>query len=129
MSVHPKYAKQIIAGTKKVEFRRRAPRKVVSRMVIYATAPIGRVVGHAQIDEVVTGSLEGLWGAYCTVAGMSQEEFNDYFAGLNEGVALVLSDPTEVKDSTLAARILGDYNPPQSFAYMPAAKLPEARTA
>ena len=45
LSIHPVYAQGIIDGRKTVEFRRRAFGKSVTHVVVYATAPVRKVVG------------------------------------------------------------------------------------
>jgi len=118
MSIHPRHADQILSGLKQVEFRRKSPKRAVSHLIVYATSPVQRVVGFARILSVVEGSLEALWSQYGSVGGISRGEFDDYFSGLTEGSALVLSDATTLKEPLLAGRVIADGVPPQSFMYV-----------
>lgn len=46
-AIRPEYAKSILDGTKKYEYRKVACKKPIEKMLIYATAPIMQVVGEA----------------------------------------------------------------------------------
>ena len=52
-AIRPEYAKSILDGTKKYEYRKVACKKPIEKMLIYATAPIMQVVGEADIREVL----------------------------------------------------------------------------
>ena len=54
-AIRPEYAKSILDGTKKYEYRKVACKKPIEKMLIYATAPIMQVVGEADIREVLVG--------------------------------------------------------------------------
>ncbi len=43
-AIRPEYAKSILDGTKKYEYRKVACKKPIEKMLIYATAPIMQVV-------------------------------------------------------------------------------------
>lgn len=44
LSIKPVYANQILAGTKKVEFRKRSFKEKVRRVYIYASVPVKQIV-------------------------------------------------------------------------------------
>jgi predicted transcriptional regulator len=106
MSIHPRHAEQILSGLKQVEFRRKSPKRPVKHMIVYATSPIQRVVGFARVLTVVKGSLESLWSQFGSVGGITRAEFDAYFAGLDEGSVLVLSEATTLKVPLMADRII-----------------------
>ena len=101
-----------------MEFRRKSPRRPVNHLFVYATAPVKQVVGYARVTCVVEGSLESIWSQYGSVGGITKAEFDDYFTGLSEGSAIVLSDATLLKVPVSAASVILDSNPPQSFMYV-----------
>ena len=52
LSIKPEFVEKIFAGTKKYEFRKSLFKKSgVKYVVIYASAPIKRVVGEFEIDD------------------------------------------------------------------------------
>ena len=60
-AIRPEYAKSILDGTKKYEYRKVACKKPIEKMLIYATAPIMQVVGEADIREVLVDDPEEIW--------------------------------------------------------------------
>lgn len=53
MSIHPKHAEAILNGTKTVEFRKTRPRKPFGMVIVYATAPVKRIVGQFEVSEII----------------------------------------------------------------------------
>ena len=45
MSIHPRYAEAILSGQKRVEFRKRRLAPDVTTVLVYATQPVGVLVG------------------------------------------------------------------------------------
>ena len=53
LSIKPEFAEKILDGTKKFEFRRRVhTRPEVKSVIIYATMPVGRVIGEFSIERI-----------------------------------------------------------------------------
>jgi predicted transcriptional regulator len=71
----------IIAGTKKVELRRRAPSSEYDQcqILIYATAPISAIIARCEANGIVRGSAEFLWQEVGQLSGCSEREFFEYF--------------------------------------------------
>ena len=61
LSIKPQYAKMIIEGTKKYEFRTRKCREDIKKIIFYATAPKSQVVGEAEIEDVLVGPPNEIW--------------------------------------------------------------------
>lgn len=118
LSVAPKYAQSILAGTKAVELRRRAPRlSGGTRAWLYSTLPVGQVVALLTIDEVVERPLPELWRLYGPHAEIAREDFDNYFRGLSHGAALVIRDVQQLKTpvSLKEMREHGAFQPPQFY--------------
>jgi predicted transcriptional regulator len=91
ISIHPEFANAIIAGTKTVELRRRIPPiKIDTRLWIYATQPIGAVIGTATIEAIVRGTPEFIWDWCADRADVSRAEFDRYFSGTSEAIGISL---------------------------------------
>ncbi|NWK94880.1 hypothetical protein DM806_04195 [Sphingobium lactosutens] len=94
ISIHSHYAQLILSGKKRVELRRRfASEAAGSRMLIYATLPTAAVIGHVVIDNVEWLSTDEIWHRYGNDAAISAEDFRSYFAGVENGCAVLLSNP------------------------------------
>ena len=132
-SIKPRYAQQILNGTKTVEFRKRGPAKTVQVMVIYESAPTKMIVGAAVVGRVITGISQSLWEQYHSVGGISREEFDAYFGSaklepcrygetpremVRYGTAIELHETLQLKKSIPLEDITGWTRPPQSFLYL-----------
>ena len=91
ISIKPRYAELIERGEKRVEFRRRFPKGLLTAQAIfYVSVPARRLALVARIACVRRGSPRELWRQFADVAGADRAEFDRYFAGARDGVALVL---------------------------------------
>lgn len=121
LSIRPRFADAILAGTKTVELRRQVPRLAPrDEVLVYSTVPTGAVVGSFTVEEVVQFPLRELWRRFGPNAGVSRVEFNDYFSGLETGVGIHIRSVQRFESpvSLLALRKLWPgFHPPQSFRY------------
>lgn len=121
LSIHPKHVDAILAGTKTVELRRRRPRVDIGSALIYATSPRMELAGMFQIRSVTCSNLESLWQLTRERAAITRQQFDDYFIGLETGVAIQISDvirfPNPIPLDTLRAEWPG-FHPPQGFRYI-----------
>lgn len=125
MSIHPVYANAILSGDKQVEFRKRRLAPDVTHVLVYATAPVGAIVGAFVIAGQETSTPVSLWRRFAKVAGISYGKFFEYYAasavgtGIRIGSVLIPDKPLNLMLS------LGVRRPPQSFQYVtPATALP-----
>jgi predicted transcriptional regulator len=121
LSVRPRYAESILAGTKCAEIRRQRPGILPGTpVIIYATKPLGAVIGTANIDRVCEGTPADLWDQYHQEMGVSQEEFDQYLSGLSTAYLLLLSGASRlVSPLTLDdMRKSADFQPPRSYRYV-----------
>ncbi|NJO56799.1 MAG: ASCH domain-containing protein [Rhodospirillales bacterium] len=68
ISIRPEHARNIMAGRKTVELRRRFPEALGAGglMLIYASSPEQALVGAARIETVERMTPAGLWRAFKT---------------------------------------------------------------
>lgn len=120
ISIHPEYALRILEGSKKLEFRRRWTNRSVSTLVIYATAPIKRIVGFAQVAGVTQGTPTELWRLTKRVdGGISKAKLLAYLGGSKKGVAIELRKIRALPGGIDPRMCLGSaFRPPQSFRYL-----------
>lgn len=117
LSIKPEYAKAILDGQKKYEFRKRRCKTVVNKIVFYSTAPESKVVGEAEIEDIIERSPAKIWELTKKVAGITRTKFFAYYHGYHNAVAyklknVVIYDPPKE---------LSDYeidHVPQSFIYL-----------
>ncbi|MGA5265379.1 ASCH domain-containing protein [Streptomyces lydicamycinicus] len=121
LSVHPRFATAILAGSKTVEVRRqRVAAPPGTLVLLYATAPTMALVGTARIAAVHVASPKEVWSAHRTQTGISRREYDTYMRGATQASGLTLEAPHSFDEPvTLSAlRAAGAFHPPQSYRYM-----------
>lgn len=82
--------------------------------------------GVARIKGIITGPPKLLWQRVRHCAGISQQAFDNYFAGADRGYGLSLVNvnrfPLPVSLADLR-KLLPGFHPPQSFRYLNAREL------
>ncbi len=132
LSVHPRFATAILAGSKTVEVRRQrvaAPPGIP--VLLYATAPTMAVVGMARIASVHVASPKEVWSAHSAQTGITRREYDAYMSGATQASGLTLEDPVSLDEPvTLSAlRSAGAFHPPQSYRYMKGEELRQVAVA
>jgi predicted transcriptional regulator len=117
LSIKPEYAFSILAGRKRFEFRRCIFRRPVTRVVIYASAPISKVIGEFEIEELIHDDLDPLWRKTQDHAGITKEYFYSYFSDCDKGYAIKVANPKRYDEPQSLQDGYG-MSPPQSFAYV-----------
>ena len=116
ISINPEHVNNIINGTKRYEYRTRAARKDVNKLIIYETMPIKKIVGEAEIVEVLSLDPNILWEQTKDYSGISKEFFDEYFKNRSVAYAYKLGK-VKVYDEPKSLIELGLRTAPQSFAY------------
>ena len=117
MSINPEHVDNILAGTKKFEFRKTRCKEKIDSIIIYSTSPIMRVVAEVEVKDVIEDTPQVVWNKTRTAAGIDKLFFDRYYNGRNTAVAYVLG---EVRKFALP-RFLADYGvkaAPQSYVYV-----------
>ena len=119
LSIKPEYAEKILSGEKKFEFRRVLPKnKSVKKVVIYATLPVGKVVGEFEIAELISESPIHLWERTAEFSGISSNFFEAYFKGRDIAHAIKVGKVKKYNQQKDLADILPSGIAPQSFCYI-----------
>ncbi|NGO42062.1 ASCH domain-containing protein [Streptomyces sp. YC419] len=121
LSVHPRFATAILAGSKTVEVRRqRVAAPPGTPVLLYATAPTMALVGMARIAAVQVASPKEVWSAHRTQTGITRREYDAYMSGATQASGLTLEAPVAFDEpvSLNALRATGTFHPPQSYRYM-----------
>jgi predicted transcriptional regulator len=118
LSIKPEYAEKIFDGSKRFEFRRRIYKnEQIKSVIVYASAPISKVIGEFEIETVHFDNLKSLWDFTNEFAGITEEFYLEYFSGKESGYAIEVKqvrkygEPLSIRESFGIA-------PPQSFAYV-----------
>jgi len=117
-SIRPIYAEEILAGRKRVEFRRRPLPDDVTHVVIYATAPVSQVVGAFEVENVDCTTPSKAWQHYHEVGGIEQDAFDSYFDGTEQAHVICIRQVEAVDRPFPLSEIDELLRPPQSFLYL-----------
>jgi predicted transcriptional regulator len=118
LSIHPRYADAILEGTKQVEFRRSSYPSAARFIVIYATAPVRRVIGWFEINGFSTGSPGDLWRRYGETSHVTGEAFLRYFQACEVGTAIQVGRAVRLPDPVSLDDVAPGLKAPQSYRYL-----------
>nr|DAW56320.1 MAG TPA: hypothetical protein [Caudoviricetes sp.] len=117
LAIKPEYVEKIFDGLKRYEYRRRIPNHPVSQIVIYETAPVSKIVGEVDVDEMLGTAPHVLYDMTKKWAGISEEGYNDYFKGSNVAYAYSINYPT-IFSRPVSIKEYGLRGAPQSYVYL-----------
>ncbi len=119
LSIKPEFADKILSGEKQYEFRKiifKNPN--IKTIVIYATMPVGKVIGEFTIDEILNGIPSQIWEDTKHASGIQESFFNEYFDKRENAYAIKVKSVKRYKKPFSLFEILGRKFPPQSFCYL-----------
>ena len=116
ISINPEFVRKIISGEKKYEYRTKVTKRSIGKIIIYETTPVKKIVGEAEILNVLEMPPKELWNETKKESGVTKEFFNKYFKNRKIAYAYrlgrikIYKTPVELSD-------LGIKSAPQSFIY------------
>ena len=119
LSVKPEFADKIFAGLKRFEFRRVLFKATtVSRVVVYASTPIKKVVGEFEVEAILSYAKRELWKLTSAYAGIEKEFFDEYFGDRPRAHAIKIKGVRKYPKPVALYRVCRSKRPPQSFMYL-----------
>ncbi|MFN3734605.1 ASCH domain-containing protein [Comamonas testosteroni] len=119
LSIKPKYADLILAGSKRIELRRAWPDEDIGVLVLYSSAPVQRLVGIAYVDHVRIEPPDKLWElAQQFGGGVTHDEFCEYFRGKRKTFGIMLKSAEIAEHPIDPKEVFTDFSPPQSYMYI-----------
>lgn len=124
LSIKPRFSDLILAGEKRVEFRRTWAADEIGLIAIYSSSPIQRIVALVSVDNVVCATPTALW-SHCTNRGgaLTRRELLEYFDGKAQGYAVLLGAVRKLKRPLDPRNLFEEFSAPQSFRYLTIAEL------
>lgn len=121
LSVQPKFAAAILAGTKTAEVRRRFPSQPAgTRIYLYSSSPERAVLGTVSLDSVDRPDASDVWEAYGHVIAIGRQSLDAYLGDVAVPAILQVRTPVRwdvpMSLSELRSQVL--IEPPQSFRYI-----------
>jgi predicted transcriptional regulator len=119
LSIKPRFAEQIFLGIKRYEFRRVLFRsKSVTKVVVYASSPIQRVIGEFDVEAILALGAEQLWQKTKKHSGIEKSYFDEYFDGRCTAYAIKIGFPRRYRRPKRLEHVCNSERPPQSFQYL-----------
>lgn len=117
LSIKPKYAEQILNGTKKFEYRKIKPKFDVNYIFVYWTFPKMKVIMMVKVESIIALPPQKMWIETYHSSGISKNDFFKYYKNSKIAYAFKLGKVIYFKKP----KSLSYYNvkhAPQSFVYI-----------
>lgn len=119
MSIKPQFADAILAGTKRVEFRKRRLAPDVTTVLIYSTMPVGRIVGAFEVAGYDIASPTAVWERHKGHAGITRVGYREYYRGSPRAVGILVKEARRLARPVRLTELDQKLTAPQSFLYLP----------
>ena len=131
LAIKPEYVEEIFDGLKRYEYRKRFPNRPISQIVIYETAPVSKVVGTVDVDDMIVAEPDTLYEKTKQWCAISKKKYDEYFGLTDENygkyydgnphyqsvVAYSLNHPT-IFSCPAPIEKYGLRGAPQSYVYL-----------
>jgi predicted transcriptional regulator len=119
-SLKPQFADLVINGGKRVEFRRRFSRNMEGAIAyFYISSPVKCITFSSILSKIHHSDVNDLWKRFCSIGGVSEQDFFTYFNGINNGYAIELDNVKILSKKWSLDAIRNSYipsfRPPQSY--------------
>jgi len=118
LAIKPRFANAIMAGEKTVEFRKTRFRDQVSRVVVYASSPMQRIIGYFDVSHVDEDAPAALWERYADRGSITEDELMAYYADCDTGVAIGVGQAVPLAKPVPLRKLKRSLTVPQSFFYL-----------
>lgn len=127
LTVKQPYAERIMSGSKRYEFRRKAPAQDLDGLYIHIAGTGPYAQAYVGVNCVLTDTPEAIWehcNEYAAIMppGISRDDFFGYFDGCETATAISLAPRPQLLHPPVTLSYLGLKGAPQSIAY---AKVPD----
>lgn len=117
LSINPNHVENILNGTKQYEYRKIACKRHVDKILIYSTNPIKKIVGEADVEDILIDNPEKIWKITREKSGINKTFFDGYYEDREQAVAYKLKNVIKYKKPK-ELQEYGINSAPQSFQYI-----------
>lgn len=117
MSIKPEYVNKIFFCNKKYEYRKKECKEKITKIIVYSSSPVKKVVGELIIKQVLKDKKELIWKKTNMNGGISKKKYEKYFENTENAIAyeiektILYDKPKELKDYNIKTA-------PQSYVYI-----------
>ena len=121
LSIKPQYVDAIVRGEKKYEFRKQIFKSTnVTKVYIYSSSPIQKIIGYFKLNSILTGHPEYIWQKCSKYGGIDEHDFFKYYEGKKKGYSLCIESLVLFDEAICPYGHFDAFTPPQSFMYFDA---------
>jgi len=117
LSINPEHINNIFKGSKRYEFRKTICTRKVDKIIFYATCPVKKIVGEANVIKILIDSPEKIWEQTYKYSGISKHFFEEYYKNKENAIAFQIDDVLKYNNPK-TLEDLGILRAPQSFQYL-----------
>ena len=117
LPIKPLFAEEILNCTKKYEYRSQLCAENIDKIYLYATTPVKKIVGEAEVLAKLSMRKDHLWSLTQKEAGIEKKYFDEYFSKSEIANAYVLGEVVRYKNGILLKDKKIFFNP-QSYVYI-----------
>ena len=117
LPIAPRYIEKIFSGEKKYEYRKRLCKNDISKIYLYATAPVKGIVGEVEVIEKMEEDTKKLWSLTSNYSGIDIDFYNKYFRNCTKACAYKLGKVIKYKNK-IPLQYIGITHIIQSFVYI-----------
>lgn len=117
LSINPQFLEPLFKGIKKYEYRKVKPKNEIDKILFYATSPLKKVVGEAEVETIVEGTPSDIWELTKNDSGISEKFFKSYYLTSKKAIAFKLRNVIKY-DLFLDLEEFNINFTPQSFIYL-----------
>ncbi len=119
LSIKPEFANKILSGEKKFEFRKSLfKRDGIKTVLIYATMPVGKVIGEFDIDHIISSTPQKIWVETREFSGITKSFFDSYFINREMAHAIKVKKTRRYDAPQRLEDIRSGLKAPQSYVYI-----------
>jgi predicted transcriptional regulator len=118
LSIKPEYAEAIFTGRKTVEFRRSRLAADIKVVLVYATQPVGRILGWFEVADVIESTPIRLWEDYADRGAVDPSAYFAYFTDANQAFGILVRRATRLDRPAELGQLSPGLKAPQKFQYL-----------
>jgi predicted transcriptional regulator len=118
ISIKPCFCNLILDGQKRYEYRKRVfSRSDVSRVYVYASKPICKVIGYFTVKRIINDTPSMIWNQTHEHGGITKKLYQEYFKGHTKAYAIEIDKVVKIAPIDPKQALQG-FTAPQNFMYL-----------
>ena len=121
LSIKHKYAKEIIDGKKRYEFRSWIWKNEVRYVYLYSSGEIRKIIARFKVKQIINDIPSNIWIKCKRYSGVTEEDFFSYVTMFNHNImyAIEISELEILKPvNYVSLKKIGIINTPQKYKYL-----------